>query len=65
MSNDLDALYIDMKNQCLKMIEEKNVDIEELAFCLGITLDDFIAKFRVRDKDFSLYLKTYDLLLGW
>ena len=64
-SEKLDKLFMDIKNSCLELIYQKNIDIEELCFKLGVSVVDFINRFHTRDKDFSFYLATYNYLLDW
>lgn len=61
----LDKTFLEIKVECLNMIKEKNVDLYELSFELGISLEQFVKNFQSRTKDFSFYLRTYNILLEW
>ena len=65
MNDSLDLLYKDVKEECIKLIYDKNVDMEELSFCMGLDEKSLYNILNSNNKDFSLYLKLYDLLLGW
>ena len=65
MSEKLDNLFQEIKNECLVNIRDKHIDIEELAFELGMDLNVFLDFFMTRHSDFSFYLKAYDLILNW
>ncbi len=63
--NNLNELFIQIRNECLEIISTKNVDVDELSFQMGMsskTLYDFLKN---KDEDFSIYLKLYEVLLGW
>ena len=34
--NDLDELYAEIKGECIKLIYDKNIDMEELSYRVGI-----------------------------
>ena len=61
----IDKLFYSIRSDCLDLIAKKGVDIDSLSFRLGISKEEFISNFQSRNKDFSFYLKTYDLLLEW
>ena len=63
--SDLDLLYKDVKEECIKLIYDKNVDIEELSFQMGLDVNALYNVLNNKNKDFSIYLKLYDILLGW
>ena len=61
----LDALFNEIKKDCLVLIHKKNVDIEELSFQMGLDMKSLYNLLESRNDDFSLYLKLYDILLLW
>lgn len=65
MPNKLDILFHQIVKECLSLIKLKNVDLEELAFKIGISTDRLNESLISRDKDFSIYFRAYGLLLDW
>lgn len=65
MENKLDALFLQFKNHIFKLIREKNIDIDILAFDLGIGRKTFINNFVNRSDDFTFYLQTLSLAEHW
>lgn len=66
MTNEkLDNLFYNIKTDCMDLIKEKDVSLEELSFALGISSREFISNFQARIKDFSFYLETYRILMEW
>ena len=69
MSEKLDNLFQEIKNECLVNIRDKHIDNNnnEAWFCfeLGMDLNVFLDFFMTRHSDFSFYLKAYDLILNW
>ena len=61
----LDNLFFNIKNDCIAIIREKDISLEELSFILGISPNEFISNFQTRIKDFSFYLETYRILREW
>lgn len=61
----LEKTFLEIKVECLNMIKEKNVDLYELSFELGISLEQLVKNFQSRINDFSFYLRTYNILLDW
>lgn len=66
MSNEsIDKLFLSIKNDCLKLITLKRVDLQDLSFKMGFSLDDLVGYILKRSSDFSIYMKMYELLLEW
>ena len=65
MDKKLDALFYQIKANCFDLIKKKDINFLDFAFELGMDSDDVIHNFIVRCKDFSFYLKAYDLLMKW
>ncbi len=59
----LDQLFLAIRSDCLTLIQDKKIDMEDLAFDLGLSLNEFISRFQRRHSDFSFYLRTYRLLM--
>lgn len=65
METRLDNLFYMVKEQVYKLMDEKDVDINILAFNLGIDTQQFINNFRTRINDFTFYLQTLNVLDNW
>lgn len=65
MNDDLNELYLQIRNECLQIIFKKNVDIDELSFQMGMTQSALYKVLNNKNEDFSVYLKLYEVLLGW
>ena len=65
MNDNLDELYLQIRNECLQIIFKKNVDIDELSFRMGMNQNTLFNILNNKDEDFSIYLKLYEVLLGW
>lgn len=61
----LEQLFLEVKRDCVRLISQKDVNIEELSFQLGVSTKQFIENFQTRIRDFSFYLQTYHLLVEW
>ncbi len=62
MEEKLNNLFLNIREDIFKLIQEKNVDINFLAFNLGISKNSFLENFKNRIDDFSFYLQTLSLL---
>lgn len=65
IKNQLDVLYNKIVKESLELIKLKNIDLDELAFKIGISSSRLKKALFSRDEDFSIYFRTYDLLLDW
>lgn len=65
MKKELDILFNNIVKDSLELIKEKNVDLDELAFRVGISTNKLKESLTSRDEDFSIYFRTYNLLLNW
>ena len=65
MEERLNNLFFHISETIFRIIQEKNVDIDVLAFDLGISRNAFIENFRKRNDDFTFYLQTLSLLEKW
>jgi len=63
MKNELESIFLNIRNDCLNLIREKDIDIDDLTFKLGISVNTFIDVLNNRNKDFKIYLKLYNTLL--
>ena len=61
----LDELFESIRNECLKIINNKKVDLDELSFVLGCNQEELTNILINKDEDFSVYLKLYDVLVEW
>ena len=61
----LDELFESIRNDCLKLIDNKKVDLDELSFVLGCNQEELTNILINKDEDFSVYLKLYDVLVEW
>lgn len=55
----------EITSECLKLISIKNVKIKDLAYKLGISVEQFYNNIAKGIKDVSFYLETYNILLEW
>ena len=65
MSDKLNILFNQIKNECLNLISKKKVDLDDLSFALGMDKDKMCDLFKNKNEDFSIYLKMYDVLVEW
>ena len=65
MSKKLDQLHQQIVGDCINLIKEKEVDVSELAYRIGISMQQLLFAFKQRVKDFSVYFRAYDLLIDW
>ena len=61
----LNNMFYEIRNAAFNQIREKNIDIDLLAFELGIDRELFIDRFTHIYEDFSFYLKTMELIDSW
>ena len=65
MEEKLNSLFFDIKDTIIRLIQKKNIDIDILAFNLGISRNTFIENFNKRIDDFTFYLQTLSILESW
>ena len=65
MEETLNDLFLRIRENIFFLIKEKNVDIDILAFDLGIDREDFLESINSRTNDFTFYLQTLSLLENW
>ena len=63
MNNRLDKMFENIRKDCIDLINNKNIDIDDLTFKLGISTNKFIDILTNRNKDFTIYLRMYNTLL--
>ncbi len=63
--NNLNELFTQIRNECLEIIDKKNVNVDELSFQMGINSRTLYNVLKNKNEDFSIYLKLYEVLLGW
>lgn len=65
MEETLNDLFLRIRENIFFLIKEKGVDIDILAFDLGIDREDFLENLNNRINDFTFYLQTLSLLENW
>lgn len=65
MNKKLELLFNQIKKECITMITNKKVDIDDLSFEMGMNKKVLYDLFENRNEDFSLYLKMYNILTNW
>lgn len=65
MNDNLDELFLEIKKECFEIIYKKNVDVSELSFRMGMNAKTLYNVLNEKNEDFSIYLKLYEVLLGW
>ena len=58
-------LFNSIRKDSLKLIKEKNVDIDMLAFECDISTRKLIELLNKKDNDLLIYLKIYNTLVEW
>ncbi len=65
MEEKLNNLFYRIRDNIFRLIQTKNVDVDILAFDLGIDRKTFVDNFAKRINDFTFYLETLSLLEKW
>ena len=65
MNDNLNELFKTIRNECLMIIAQKKVNIDELSFKMGMKTSTLYKLLTNKSEDFSIYLKLYEVLLGW
>ncbi len=60
-----DEFFYSIRNDCLKLIYKKKVDLDSLSFECDITTKKLIDLFNKKDDDLFIYLKIYNTLVEW
>ncbi len=60
-----DDFFYSIRNDCLKLIYKKKVDLDMLAFECDITTKKLVSLFDKKDNDLLIYLKIYNTLVEW
>ncbi len=58
-------LFNSIRKDSLKLIKEKNVDLDMLAFECDISTRKLIELLNNKDNDLLIYLKIYNTLVEW
>ena len=64
MNENLNELFLEIRKECLLLINKKNVDVSELSFRMGLSSKTLYDVLNDKNEDFSIYLKLYEVLLG-
>ena len=65
MNENLNELFLEIRKECLLLINKKNVDVSELSFRMGLSSKTLYDVLNDKNEDFSIYLKLYEVLLRW
>lgn len=60
-----DEYFYAIRNDSLKLIYEKNVNLDDLAFKAGMNKETLIKVFNKKDDNLLIYLRIYGILLEW
>lgn len=60
-----DELFHSIRNDCLRLISSKNVNLDDLSFNIGCSTEKLISLFDKRDDDMIIYFKIYNTLVEW
>ncbi len=60
-----DELFYSIRNDCLKLISSKNVNLDDLSYSIGCSTEKLISLFNKRDNDLIIYFKIYNTLVEW
>lgn len=64
-ANNLNNLFIEIRTEIVKLIKEKEVDIDLLSLAVGITREEFVNRLYKKSNDFTFYLQTLSTLENW
>ena len=64
-ANKMNSLFLEIRTEIVRLLKEKQVDINLLSLSLGITRDEFIKRLYNRYNDFTYYLHTLSTLENW
>ena len=59
------ACDIPIRNDCLKLIYKKNVDLDLLSFEVGCNTDTLIKLFDKKNDNLLIYFRIYNTLVEW
>ena len=60
-----DDFFYSIRNDCLKLIYKKNVDLDLLSFEVGCNTDTLIKLFDKKNDNLFIYLRIYNTLVEW
>ena len=64
-NKSLDEQFYNIRSKVLENIQNKNIDIDYLAFDLGVDTQTFLDNFSHRIDNFYFYLQTLSLVEHW
>lgn len=62
---DNNEFFYSIRNDSLKLIYEKNIDLDFLAFELGLDKNELVSLYDKQSDDLFIYLKIYNKLVEW
>ncbi len=65
MEEKLNRLFLYIRQIVLQLIYEKEINIDELAFDLGVKQEEFLNNFTQRNDDFTFYLDALSKVEHW
>ncbi len=60
-----DDFFYSIRNDCLRLIYQKKVDLDMLAFECDMTTKKLVKIFDKKNNDLLIYLKVYNTLVEW
>lgn len=62
---NITEIFNSIRKDSLRLIKEKKVDLDMLAFECDITTKKLVNLFEKKDDDMLIYLKIYNTLVEW
>ena len=62
---NITEIFNSIRKDSLRLIKEKKVDLDMLAFECDITTKKLVNLFEKKDDDMFIYLKIYNTLVEW
>ena len=62
---NITEIFNSIRKDSLRLIKEKKVDLDMLAFECDITTKKLVNLFEKKDDDMLIYLKRYNTLVEW
>lgn len=65
IDSNLNELFLEIKDECLRLIYQKRIDLDDLSYQMGMSMKTLYNFLKSKNEDFSVYLKLYEILLEW